>query len=139
VDFSQIFPIFDTESNVQEVSLVFKSCILKRLIPLLFLFALASCSKEAPEGCLVCYDTCITVNDPFYDGLCLSEFRSNGFWHSNYGSLVHLVFHLQEKGLLASYMDKELPPVCFSSFSDNSDWAEARENLFHSYYYCEEQ
>lgn len=88
---------------------------------------------------MVCYDNCISVNDPFYDGLCLSEFRNGGR-----GQILlpfsGLTWTLSaERKLDIEYLDKELPPVCSNSFSDNGAWAEARDDLYHTYYYCKEQ
>ncbi len=114
--------------------------VMKIFISILFLFALFSCSKEAPEGCMVCYDNCISVNDPFYDGLCLSEFRNGGPGSDTFAFFSGLTWTLSaERKLDIEYLDKELPPVCSNSFSDNGAWAEARDDLYHTYYYCKEQ
>lgn len=86
-----------------------------------------------------CYDRCVSVDDEFYDGICVSEFKNNehlNTLHPNFDQMIVYIW----LGLKLDYeiYEKKVEPLCSDSLYSFSQYVDLREKMYNTYFYCEE-
>ena len=105
----------------------------------LLLLTLVACGKPVEEGCMQCYDRCVSVDDEFYDGICVSEFKNNehlNTLHPNFNQMI--VYIWLGKKLDYEIYEKKVEPLCSDSLYSFSQYVDLREKMYNTYFYCEE-